>query len=117
MGPRPTPAPQRQRARRHFENHPPRYRDTAENPFSKNAKASGQLHLFVGSIETPALGKSRANLGVRLLVLHLKRISNPNGIASSSPGLRGTSYPGLWVGIPLGFIIGGCWIFAPSRWR
>src|SRR5207237_962083 len=26
--------------------------------------------------------------------LHLTRISNPKGIVSSSPGLRGTSYPG-----------------------
>src|SRR5467141_2556036 len=28
--------------------------------------------------------------------LHLTRIFNPEEIASSSPGLRGTSYPGKW---------------------
>src|SRR5258708_5126323 len=28
------------------------------------------------------------------LALHFKRISNPEGIESSSPGLRATSYPG-----------------------
>jgi hypothetical protein len=30
-------------------------------------------------------------------------VFNPKGIVSSSQGLRGTSYPGLWDGIPLGF--------------
>ncbi len=28
----------------------------------------------------------------------ITRISNPNGIMSSSPGLRGTRYPGCWWG-------------------
>jgi len=30
----------------------------------------------------------------------------PKGIVSASPGLRGTSYPGLQAGIPLGFSSG-----------
>src|SRR6266446_5455811 len=33
-------------------------------------------------------------IGVRASSLLLTRIFNPKGIASSSPGLRGTSYPG-----------------------
>ena len=32
---------------------------------------------------------------MRPSLLHLKWIFNPEGIESSSPGLRGTSYPGL----------------------
>src|SRR5438105_409316 len=38
------------------------------------------------------MGRSWA--GGRGSTLHLTRIFNPKGIVSSSPGLRGTSYPG-----------------------
>ena len=36
-----------------------------------------------------------------------KRSENPNGIPQQSPGLRGTSYPGLEDTIPLGLAATG----------
>ena len=41
---------------------------------------------------------ARQRLGLREQCLLLTRLANPNGIGASSPGLRGTSYPGSGQG-------------------